>query len=485
MPFRLLLNVAATAVVLTGAIHAQGAEPRAPEPFATRGYYITLMRMPTYGLDEWKRAVDRFADEDRINFLILWAAGGFKSKKFPVTWKYKAEHENVRQDFLRELIDHAHAKKIKVVLGFTPFAYDGTNQYPLEHPELAARDKDGKPVALGGIHCWGRHLCPSRPESQRFMLEYAREMIFDFYPNADGLLIESSDYSTCYCDDCRTRYFEKEFGFVRRISDELWAQRPDATILVYPHYFSGKPVPGFDNKGISETLDKRWTLFFTPHSAHLDAKLIDRAGASIYWDDTPALHGPEAIAAGARRARDAKVSGYVPSLEAFSFVPYMPEEGQRLLVGKRLVPYGFGWLPPEKLPYDELPVRVNRLAYREFSANPDLPFEAFKKTLATELLGPEATVADADDLLAVQRAFFSYRSWCQPSIIVSPETLAARKAAGALPPEQVNDVHDALARLRGVEQRHRGADSAGPKELHQIARWVLRQWEGENARLLD
>ena len=56
------------------------------------------------------------------------------------------EHENVRQDFVRDLIDHAHTRGIKVLLGFTPFGYDGVNQYPLEHPETRAVGKDGKPV---------------------------------------------------------------------------------------------------------------------------------------------------------------------------------------------------------------------------------------------------------------------------------------------------------------------------------------------------
>src|SRR3954467_8410488 len=99
------------------------------------------------------------------------------------------------KEFVRDLIDHAHPRGVKVLLGFTPFGYDGVNQYPLEHPELKAVGKDGKPVAPFGIGCWGYNLCPSRPESQRFMLEYARELAFDFYPDADGLLIESSDYA--------------------------------------------------------------------------------------------------------------------------------------------------------------------------------------------------------------------------------------------------------------------------------------------------
>src|SRR5688572_27135828 len=106
----------------------------ATEPaFTVRGYYLTLMRMPAMGLTEWKQAIDCFA-EDEINTVVLWMPGGFRSRKFPLTWRYNAEHPNVRHDFVRELIEYAHTRQIRVLLGFTPFGYDGVNQMPLEHP---------------------------------------------------------------------------------------------------------------------------------------------------------------------------------------------------------------------------------------------------------------------------------------------------------------------------------------------------------------
>jgi hypothetical protein len=37
--------------------------------------------------------------------------------------------------------------------------------------------------------------------------------------------------------------------------------------------------------------------------------------------------------------------------------------------------------------YDELPMRVQRIAYREFSHNPDLPFERYKEILGREVFG--------------------------------------------------------------------------------------------------
>src|ERR1700712_2482535 len=220
-PITMVAALLGTFLVVAPSIDATSAEHDGP--FAQRGYYITFMRMPTYDLADWKRIVDDIHD-DGGNTLLLWVGGAFRSEKYPITWKYNADHENVRKDFVRDLIDYAHTKGIKVLLGFTPFGYDGVNRYPLDHPDLKATGKDGKPVAPFGIGCWGYNLCPSQARSQEFMLEYAREMAFDFYPNADGLLIESSDYAICHCKDCGERFFEKEFEFVRRISEEVWAK---------------------------------------------------------------------------------------------------------------------------------------------------------------------------------------------------------------------------------------------------------------------
>ena len=254
-------------MVLATALAAEPATDSKPQsPFQDRGYYITFMRMPTFDLDDWKQIVDGIHD-DGGNLLLLWMGGAFRSEKFPITWKYNEEHHNVRQDFVRDLIDHAHTKGVRVLLGFTPFGYDGVNHYPLEHPELRATGKDGKPVGKFGIGCWGYNLCPSKPESQQFMLDYVREMFFDFYPNADGLMIESSDYAICHCPDCGKRFFEKEFRFVRQVSEEIWAKKSEAMIVVYPHYFNGAEVPGFGVRAAKLPFDPRWTLFFTPHSA--------------------------------------------------------------------------------------------------------------------------------------------------------------------------------------------------------------------------
>lgn len=457
--------------------------PQADGPFAQRGYYITFMRMPTYDLADWRRIIDGIHD-DGGNTLLLWVAGAFRSGKYPITWRYNAEHENVRKDFVRGLIDHAHRKGIKVLLGFTPFGYDGVNQYPLEHPELKAVGRDGKPVAAFGIGCWGYNLCPSRPESQRFMLEYAREMAFDFYPNADGLLIESSDYAICHCEGCGERFFEKEFAFVRRISDEIWARKPEATVVVFPHYFSGADVPGFGVKAAKLPFDPRWSLVFTPHSARPEPDLIKRARGSLWWDDSPALRGPHEIRSGARRAREVGATGYIPSLEAFTFVAAEAEEGQAWLKGRRQVPLGFGWLETGEPPYDELPTRVQRAAYREFARNPDLPFEVYKEILGRDLFGATSTPQAVEDALGLQSALNFERTWCQPSPLASPDRVRAMAARGSLTPSKKAEYRAALDRLRRIEARHRGPGSEGERELHRIARWLLDRWGDDATKLL-
>ncbi|MBY0395479.1 MAG: hypothetical protein K2X91_03280, partial [Thermoleophilia bacterium] len=304
-----------------------------------------------------------------------------------------------------------------------------------------------------------------------------------FYPGADGLLIESSDYAICHCKDCGPRFFENEFAFVQSISEEVWARTPDAAIVVFPHYFSGADVPGFGVKAARLPFDPRWSLVFTPHSARPEPDLIRRARSSLWWDDSPARRGPAEIRDGARRARAIGATGFVPSLEAFTFVATAAEEGQDWLKGRRQVPLGFGWLSPGDPPYDELPIRVNRLAYRAFTRDPDLSLDAFKAQLGRAVFGDAARPGDIDDLLEVQGAFQAGRTWCQPSLATSPERARALSERGALTPALKAETRAALDRLRAVERRQASATTPGGRELGRVARWVLDRWEGQG-RLL-
>jgi len=463
-----------------------GAIPSPPAAvFAQRGYYLLPNRAPTLGYEACCDMIDAMA-EDGANTVILWLAGGFRSKKFPITWQYNAEHANIREDFMGTLIRHAQQRGIKCLLGFTPFGYDGVNQYPREHPELKAVGAGGNPVAEFGIDSWGWNLCPAKSESQRFILEYAREMAFEFYPEADGLFIESSDYAICHCSECGVKHFDHEFKFVRTISDETWARKPDATIVVYPHYFSGQRLRFSFTEAVAakQPFDPRWTLFFTPHSAAIEPDLIARAKGSWWWNEAPSRFDILAIRAGAQRAREAHCTGFIPSLECYSYIETHEEFGEPWLNGRRQVPFGFGWLAEGASPYRELPVRAARLAYREYTANPDLSEDALHAALGRELFGPDWQNEQVADTLELCRVFGTDRDWSVPAPLTTPGLVESRRKGGRLDSKKRAILRDQLARVRAIAARQRDAKTSGGRDLARIAQWLSDQWQGPNAAIL-
>jgi hypothetical protein len=448
------------------------ARAAANEAFAIRGYYTTFMRMPTFGLPEWKQMLDCMK-EDGANTLILWTAGGFRSKQFPVTWKYNADHKNVERDFVRELIDYAHMRQIKVLLGFTPFAYDGVNQYSIEHPELKATQKSGQPANLWGLHSWGYNLCPSKTGSQTFMREYIREMFFEFYPNADGLMIESSDYAICYCADCREKFFDREFAFVRQISDDVWRVKARAIIMVYPHYFSARNVPGFDVVGAKQKFDSRWTLFFTGHSAHIDDDLLKRAKSSVFSNEGISLGTPSRIRESVRLTKQHGLSGYIASCEPFSCVDGPPGSGK-----PRQKPFHFEWLRDGEMPLNELPARVNRTAYREYTRDPDSSERAFRETLGRELFGDRANEQNVSDLLFLQDCWFNGAEWFAPSPLLRPIELKRRAEREKWPVEKMQAYLTRVERLREIAKHYGTSTQPAERQLARIAELIAAKWDG-------
>lgn len=441
------------------------------------------MRMPTFGLAVWREILDDVAAADGANTIILWMAGAFRSRKFPITWQWTKDHQNVKADFGRELIEHAHWRGIRVLLGFTPFGYDGVNQYPLEHPELKATGADGKPVREFGIGCWGWNLCPALDGSQQFMREYVREMAFEFYPEADGLFIESSDYAICHCSQCGPKFFDHEFAFVCEISNEVWSRRREATVVVYPHYFSGAKLRFENATAATQELDPRWTLFFTPHSAEIEPSLIARAREAWWWSEAPSRFDIAGIRAGARKARDAKCRGYVPSLECYSYVASRAEFGEPWVAGKRQIPFGFGWLPEGGNPYRELPVRAIRLAWREFTANPDLTDAALRARLGRELFGPDWQTRQIDDLFFLFQVFNTDRDWAVPGALTSPGLVRNRAERGRLDAKKRALLRAQLDEVHAIAARHKDAVTQGAKDLHRIAQWLADQWAPDHSVL--
>ena len=113
--------------------------------------------------------------------------------------------------------------------------------------------------------------------------------------------------------------------------------------------------------------------------------MLKQAKSSLYWNDGLTLGTPARIRDGARTARQRGVTGYITSCEPFSCIDGPPGSNK-----PRQKPFHIPWLRDGEMPLNELPVRVNRMAYREWTRQPALTDSAFHEILGRELFGPNA-----------------------------------------------------------------------------------------------
>jgi len=348
------------------------------------------------------------------------------------------------------------------VLGFTPYAYDGVASYVKAHPQLAGLNEDGKIHAERGIHDAGMWMCPSKPESREFMFDYIRELYFDFYPNADGLFIESSDYGHCTCPECRESYIQREWDFVQDISGEIWAAKPDARMVIYPLYYQ---------RGLASP-DPRFTLFFTPHSARITPDVKAADCEKLYWVMLFGLE-PDSAREGALIAADEGMDGYLVAMEAFSY----REEADGRTIDYR--PFDVPWSKPGTFPFSDLIPSVLRFTYACYSREPRMPREQYLSAVAERFFGNRAHLVEAEDLLylttALQRGFQHFG--CRSSL-VHPEDFD-RQYSPEKRTEALREYQTVLDRLDGIGRRHSASDGVAG-ELGRIAGWIVSRWRPES-----
>jgi hypothetical protein len=464
-----------------GTAHAAPRAAAAVSPTAVpieRSCYLTFCRIPTAGLATWKSIMDSFA-EDGVTRVVLWLGGAFRSKKYPITWQYNESHRNVRENFVGDLIEYAHTLGIRILLGFTPYTYDGTNQYAFERPDLKGLQADGRLARMQGIHSWGYNLDPTKADAKRFMLDYARELYFDFYPNADGLLIESSDIDICTGGDCGgpQHYYEVEFEFVRQLSDEVWARDPDAEIIVHPNYFVGGA------NGAELPYDPRWTVIFSPWTVDLDfASTVSRA----YYFDLDVISQPPAnVAASVRWVRDNGFASYFPSQEFFTYVARHAEIGETNVIGRQLYPFGLDFLGLDENPYTDPVVTVNRVALREYAQNPDLPTADFHARLGKAVFGDTATDQDIADLLFVHDICYgANKSLFTLAVRADPRAMRDRLERGVIGLDELRGIQDRLDALPAVAKRISGSPNPAVRRLARHTRLIEHNWDTGSRDLL-
>jgi hypothetical protein len=206
---------------------------------------------------------------------------------------------------------------------------------------------------------------------------------------------------------------------------------------------------------------------------------MTKAKTTVSWSDVTALRTPREVADAARTARQHHAAGFIPSLEAFSYVPEAPEAGEPWVVGKRHKPFGFDPLGDGRMPYNLLPVRVQRFAYRAFSQDPDLDFAKFEQQLGGHFFGPQASRAEINDLLELQRIWMYEADWYWASPLLDPDFFVAHARRLNWSPERLAVYDRNLATLREMVERYRDATSPTAREIHRLSAMIVDRWDAK------
>jgi hypothetical protein len=352
-----------------------------------RGPYL----LPQYGvtplqtLDHWKHIIDRMA-EGGINRIHWWIAGMYPSTRHPETFEITQTKMSV--DDIRALCRFAQARGMTFVVGGGGFFWHGVQQLGKNRPEIAA-------VGTGG-------LCPSHPESQRLMVDYALEWL-ETVPEADGLWIEPRDEGGfCTCERCSVRldefnsrhYGQSEIVFLKTLMKKVWARNPKHLMVWLVEYHSDiKTMPHYDDplyfERIREMKDPRieWQVvweqfklpgprnqnvpvpFFTRHAQHWDKP---------YWPDL------QNVFAHARMCAEQGYLGYSNAWEiGFASNDWYIHD----------VPY----------PVDLIPETLTNFGFREACWEPGQTWDEFIDRVHRRWFSREVPRALAEDMLYLRQ----------------------------------------------------------------------------------
>ena len=160
------------------------------------------------------------------------------------------------------------------------------------------------------------------------------------------------------------------------------------------------------------------------------------------------------------------------------------------------MPLGFDWMAPEKMPLNVLPARVQRLAYREFTKNPELEMAEFRKIVGREFFGgvtdgkgdgetkasAEEVKLFVDDLLFLQSCVNYQRVWSWASPLVDPKQYE-RKARDAKWREANREEYarrlERLRKIAKLSEGKKGTANAAILEMGKIAEFIGKRWEGK------
>lgn len=192
--FSIILSIGVITSIQSCKAQEQNSNPTPTTPPKTisgvKGVWLTnVASQALYTKEGIKQAVD-LCQKSGINhiFVVTWNKGRtlYPSKIMNELFKIPIEEALAGRDPLREIIDEAHAKNIKVYAWFE-YGFAAENNGFGEHilrikPQWASLDKKGNITTKNGF----KWLNALNPEVQDFMLSLLKEAVVN-YPDLDGI----------------------------------------------------------------------------------------------------------------------------------------------------------------------------------------------------------------------------------------------------------------------------------------------------------
>ena len=177
-----------------------------------------------------------------------------------------------------------------------------------------------------------------------------------------------------------------------------------------------------------------------------------------------------------RAGQEHGVTGFIPSLEAYSYVAQGPDGGESWLVGRRMRPFGLDALGEGRMPYRSLMARVQRCAFHEFSRDPQLAYEEFERRLGKHVFGADATTQNLADLIELQRIWTYESDWYWQSPLLDAAFFRQRTARLAWPREKRAEYASNLQRLQQIATRYAHSAVPAEQEMAHLANFVITSW---------
>ena len=128
------------------------------------------------------------------------------------------------------------------------------------------------------------------------------------------------------------------------------------------------------------------------------------------------------------------------------------------------------------MPYDQLLPRVQRLAVREFSRDPNLPFATFEQRMKDTFFPDDATLQGVEDLLALQRIWTFESDWYWSSPLLDPAFFRQRAKHLNWPAEKLAVYQRHFERLVEIANYHGSSPVQAEREMARCAQEIITSW---------